>query len=426
MFIEITVPNLPESVSDATLLDWHKRPGDRVSKSDNLVDLETDKVVLEVPVPESGILKEIRRNKGDVVTSGDLLAVLETEVAGATRLPPDAVMVDPTPLASNDAPLATPVPVEPVAANPAPMLISSRAISPAVRRLLREHNLDPAEIPESAGDGRITRQTVLDYLQEKEARAAPVQSPPPTPRMNTAEVADVPTRSGDTRVPMTRLRARIAERMVEAQRTTATLTTFNEINLKKLADLRQDYRTRFEQQYGVKLGYMSFFVKATVEALKRFPIVNASVEGSDIITHDYYDIGIAVSTDRGLVVPVLRDADHADLASIERFVVEFSKKARDGKLTFDELTGGTFTITNGGVFGSMLSTPILNPPQSAILGMHAIKDRPVVENGEIVIRPMIYVALSYDHRIIDGRDAVSFLFTVKELLEDPVRLFLGV
>ncbi|SMF95472.1 2-oxoglutarate dehydrogenase E2 component [Methylomagnum ishizawai] len=409
MRIEVTVPNLPESVSDAVLLDWHKRPGDPVLKSDNLIDLETDKVVLEVPVPENGVLLEILRHKGDVVTSGELLAVIDTEAKPAAAAP---VPEPPKPSAP------------PPAAAPEPRPEFPPTLSPAVRRMLSEHGLDSAAIQGTGREGRLTREDVQHYLDHQQAAparpAAEPARPAPTPQPAPA------TRPGDRRVPMTRLRARIAERLIDAQRSTATLTTFNEVNLKNINDLRKRYRDKFEQAHKVKLGYMSFFVKAAVEALKRYPIVNSSVEGNDIVYHDYYDIGLAVSTDRGLVVPVLRDADQKDFADIEKAVVEFSKRARDGKLTYEELNGGTFTITNGGIFGSMLSTPILNPPQSAILGMHAIKDRPVVEDGQIVIRPMIYLALSYDHRIIDGRDAVSCLYTIKELLEDPGRLLLGV
>jgi 2-oxoglutarate dehydrogenase E2 component (dihydrolipoamide succinyltransferase) len=426
MRIEVTVPNLPESVSDATLLDWHKQPGDPVQKTDNLVDLETDKVVLEVPVPENGVLQEIRRRKGDVVTSGDLLAVIETEARPAAAVAEAA----PAPASVASAPeKPAPAPEQP---RPAQRMEYAQPLSPAVRRLLMEHRLDPAGIPGTGREGRLTKQDVLDYLENRKAGAAAEVTPAPrkeTPPARPApamEPSPAAGRPGDRRAPMTRLRTRIAERMIEAQHTTATLTTFNEVNLQKVFDLRNQYRAKFEQTYKVKLGFMSFFVKAAVEALKRFPIVNASVDGNDIVYHDYYDIGLAVSTERGLVVPVLRDADRLGFADIEKAVVEFSQRARDGKLSFEDLNGGTFTITNGGIFGSMLSTPILNPPQSAILGMHAIKERPVVEDGQIVIRPMIYLALSYDHRIIDGRDAVSCLFTIKELLEDPARLLLGV
>ncbi|CAI8859899.1 2-oxoglutarate dehydrogenase complex dihydrolipoyllysine-residue succinyltransferase [Methylococcus capsulatus] len=381
MRIEISVPPLPESVSDAKLLDWHKNVGETVGKGENLVDLETDKVVLEVPAPEDGVVVEVRGGKGDVVVSGQPIAVIDTSVRPAA----------PAASAATE--------------KPAPVL------SPAVRRLVAEHALDPAAIPASGREGRLTKQDVLDFLETRPA----------------AEKARLPAGGrSERRVPMSRLRARIAERMLEAQHRTATLTTFNEVNLQKVFDIRNAHKARFEQQHGIKLGFMSFFVKASVEALRRFPIVNASLEGEEIVYHDYYDIGIAVSTDRGLVVPILRDADRTDFAGIEKAIAEFGQKARSGKLSLDELSGGTFTITNGGIFGSMLSTPILNPPQSAILGMHAIKERPVVEDGQIVIRPMIYLALSYDHRLIDGRDAVSFLFTIKELLEDPVRLMLAV
>ena len=408
MRIEVQVPNLPESVSDATLLDWHYQSGDVVTKDQNLVDLETDKVILEVPVPETGILQEIRRSKGDVVSGGDLLAVIETDLG------------DRKPNPINEAPIALQA-ERPVL----PESTIDQAMSPAVRRLLTEHNLSAKDIGIA---GRITKQDVLDYLaknpQEQKIHTELNES------LLAPSVASVEKKGSATReehrVPMTRIRARIAERMVESQQATATLTTFSEVSLHKVFELRHEHRNRFEQIHQVKLGLMSFFVKASVEALKRFPIINASLDGNDIVFHDFHDIGIAVTTDRGLVVPVLRNADHLGFAEIEKAISEFSSRARDGKLSYEELSGGTFTITNGGIFGSMLSTPILNPPQSAILGMHSIKDRPVVEDGEIVIRPIIYLALSYDHRIIDGKDAVSFLFTVKELLEDPTRLLLEV
>ena len=395
MRIEVLVPNLPESVSDATLLDWHHRTGDSVKKDAALIDLETDKVILEVPVPASGVLQEIRRKKGDIVMSGDLLAVIDTEAAFQPEEPPPLVAIPSQTVKS-------------------PSMVLAQPMSPAVRRLLNEHQLRPEDIPVT---GRITKQDVLDYLAHCNAKPSSAASQITEPQA---------LRVGERRTPMTKIRSRIAERMVEAQQSTATLTTFNEVNLQKVFDLRNAHRNRFEQAHGVKLGLMSFFVKASVEALKRFPIVNASVDGNDIVYHDYYDIGIAVTTDRGLVVPVLRDADQKSFSDIERAINDYGARGRDGKLAFEELTGGTFTITNGGIFGSMLSTPILNPPQSAILGMHAIKERPVVEDGAIVIRPIIYLALSYDHRLIDGRDAVSFLFTIKELLEDPSRLLLNV
>jgi len=401
MRLEITVPNLPESVNDATLLDWHKQPGDRLQHGDNLIDLETDKVILEVPVPDNGVLLTVHRSRGDVVRSGELLAVMETGEAAT----------DPT-AATAVAPTAEPAPVGPV------------AFSPAVRRMLLEHPVDPAQLTGTGREGRITRRDIENYL--KGQGREPQTATEATTTEAVVVAAPIVAERGERRIPMTRLRARIAERMMEAQRNTATLTTFNEVNLQKIFELRNQHRTRFEQQHATKLGFMSFFVKATVAALKRFPIVNASIDGNDIVYHDYYDIGIAVSSERGLVVPILRQADQLDFGTIERAIADFSRKARDGKLSYEDLNGGTFTITNGGIFGSMLSTPILNPPQSAILGMHAIKDRPIVEDGQIVIRPMIYLAVSYDHRIIDGREAVSFLFSIKESLEDPCRLLLDI
>lgn len=411
MRIEVLVPNLPESVSDATLLDWHYQAGESVTKDASLIDLETDKVVLEVPVPESGVLQEIRRNKGDTVSSGDVLAIIDTSSTAGTGVP---AAIDQSSAAS-----ATEQVIEQIPEPRATAL--NQPVSPAVRRLLMEHQLDASDIPTV---GRITKQDVLNFVEQRSALAQSRQEDPQIQR--STPIIESSERQGQRRVPMTRIRARIAERMMEAQHSTATLTTFNEVNLQKIFDLRNQHRARFEQRHQVKLGLMSFFVKASVEALKRFPIINASVEDNDVVYHDYYDIGIAVTSERGLVVPVLRNADTLGFSDIEKAINEFSIRGRDGKLSFEELTGGTFTITNGGIFGSMLSTPILNPPQSAILGMHAIKERPVVEDGQIVVRPIIYLALSYDHRIIDGRDAVSFLFTVKELLEDPARLLLDV
>ncbi len=408
MRIEVLVPHLPESVNDATLLDWHYQPGEQLVKDASLIDLETDKVVLEVPVPEHGVLQEVRHHKGDTVSSGDILAIIETGVQANTGEP---LTEDPHTTPSTPAQAARPA---------SKTAAINQPVSPAVRRLLMEHQLEASDIPAT---GRITKQDVLNFVGQRSALASgkPVSAAPPSLPNSASSL-----RHGERRLPMTRIRARIAERMLEAQHSTATLTTFNEVNLQKVFDLRNQHRSRFEQRHGVKLGLMSFFVKASVEALKRFPIVNASVEDNEVVYHDYYDIGIAVTSERGLVVPVLRNADALGFSDIEKAINEFSLRSRDGKLSFEELTGGTFTITNGGIFGSMLSTPILNPPQSAILGMHAIKERPVVEDGQIVIRPVIYLALSYDHRIIDGREAVSFLFTVKELLEDPARLLLDV
>jgi 2-oxoglutarate dehydrogenase E2 component (dihydrolipoamide succinyltransferase) len=408
MTIEVRVPQLPESVADATLVAWHKQPGDAVSRDENLVDLETDKVVLEVPAPAAGVIKELKVQNGATVTSGQVLALLEEGAAGAS---PTAKAP-----AAKAAAAAGPAVKEEAAQ---PKVIGNEKLAPSVRRLVEEHKLDAGAIPGSGRDGRITKGDVLSHL-------AP-QAPGSAPAAVTASVASVPVAGrGERRVPMTRLRARIAERLVQAQSTAAMLTTFNEVDLKAVNELRARYKERFEKQHGARLGFMSFFVKACIEALKKFPLVNASVDGNDIVYHEYYDIGVAVSTDRGLIVPVLRDADALGFGEIEKAVVAYATKAREGTLTIEELTGGTFTITNGGVFGSLLSTPILNMPQSAILGMHKIQERPVVVDGQVVVRPMMYLALSYDHRIIDGRDAVQFLVAVKDALEDPARLLLQV
>jgi 2-oxoglutarate dehydrogenase E2 component (dihydrolipoamide succinyltransferase) len=404
--IEVRVPQLPESVADATLMAWRKQPGDAVSRDENLVDLETDKVVLEVPAPANGVLKELKVQNGATVTGGQVLAVIE-EGAAAT------------------APGAAPAPA---AANGGKSVEGSEKLAPSVRRLVDEHQLSPAAIAGSGRDGRITKGDVLTHLADKSATpspakaAAPAPSPKPAAPPSSAPAGD----RGERRVPMTRLRARIAERLLQAQSTAAMLTTFNEVDLKAVNELRGRYRDKFEKEHGARLGFMSFFVKACVEALKRFPTVNASVDGNDIVYHEFYDIGVAVSTERGLVVPVLRDADQLTFGEIEKSVVSYATRARDGQLTLEELTGGTFTITNGGVFGSLLSTPILNMPQSAILGMHKIQERPVVIDGQVVVRPMMYLALSYDHRIIDGKEAVQFLVSVKESLEDPARLMLQI
>jgi 2-oxoglutarate dehydrogenase E2 component (dihydrolipoamide succinyltransferase) len=406
MSIEIKVPQLPESVADATLVTWHKQAGQAVTRDENLADLETEKVVLEVPAPVTGVLKELRIVAGTSVTSGQVLAVLEegpaasapAKAAAAAPATPKAAAVA-TPAAAND----------------------NGKLAPSVRRMVEEKQLDPSKIPATGRDGRITKGDVVEYLDKP--AAAPVKSATPAPAAPAAVGA---AGRNDQRVPMTRLRARIAERLLEAQHTQAQLTTFNEIDLKAVMDLRAKYKDGFEKKHGVKLGFMSFFVKAAVEALKKFPTVNASIEGNDIVYHEYYDIGVAVSTEKGLMVPVLRDVDLQGYADIEKNIGSYAAKARDGKITIEELTGGTFSITNGGTFGSLLSTPIVNMPQSAILGMHATKERPMVVNGQIEIRPMMYVALSYDHRIIDGREAVQFLVTIKDCLEDPARLLLSV
>jgi 2-oxoglutarate dehydrogenase E2 component (dihydrolipoamide succinyltransferase) len=404
MTTEVRVPQLPESVADATLVTWHKQAGDTVARDENLADLETDKVVLEVPAPVAGVIKSLDKEAGATVTSGELLAVIDAQAAAAAKPAQKAESKRaPGPKRTEPAPAAGAK-----AAPPAGKDGSGGKLSPAARRLVEENRLSAGEIAGSGRDGRITKADVAQHLEDgtpARARAGSRQ---------------------DQRVPMSRLRARIAQRLVEAQATQALLTTFNEVEMQALMALRSRYKEPFEQRHGVRLGFMSFFVKACVEALRRFPVVNASVEGSDIVYHEYYDVGVAVSTDRGLIVPVLRDADRMGFAEIEKAVTGFAERARNGTITIEELTGGTFSITNGGVFGSLLSTPIVNAPQSAILGMHRIQQRPVAAGDQVVVRPMMYVALTYDHRIIDGREAVQFLVAVKEALEDPARLLLQV
>jgi 2-oxoglutarate dehydrogenase E2 component (dihydrolipoamide succinyltransferase) len=426
MTIEVRVPQLPESVADATLVAWHKQPGDAVSRDENLVDLETDKVVLEVPAPASGVIRELKVANGATVTSGQVLAIME-EGAGATAVSAGKPAADST-KAGKAATKSEPATAA-VAAAAAKAGAGAEKLAPSVRRLVEEHNLDAGAIAGSGRDGRITKGDVLTHLTSQPPGGAATAAAPAVAAAAPEGGAQTPAVAGaraERRVPMTRLRARIAERLLQAQQTQAQLTTFNEIDLKAVMDVRAKYKEAFEKKHGVKLGFMSFFVKAAVEALKKFPVVNASVEGNDIVYHEYYDIGVAVSTEKGLMVPVLRDADLQSYADIEKNIGAFATKARDGKITIEELTGGTFSITNGGTFGSLLSTPIVNMPQSAILGMHATKERPMVVNGQIEIRPMMYVALSYDHRIIDGREAVQFLVAIKEGLEDPARLLLGV
>ncbi|MBA1147972.1 2-oxoglutarate dehydrogenase complex dihydrolipoyllysine-residue succinyltransferase [Ectothiorhodospiraceae bacterium WFHF3C12] len=426
MSIEVKVPNLPESVSEATIVNWHKQPGDAVERDENLVDIETDKVVLEVPAPADGVLGEILKKDGDTVTAGDVVATLEEGEGAAAG--------GKTEETEEEAAEAKPAGGAGKAAQSSAAL---EALSPAVRRMVQEYELDPSDIPGTGKDGRITKEDVVTYLKqgesgeakaEKPAKAEPAKEEAAPAGKSEAPKTPAPAEGErpERRVPMTRLRQRIAERLVEAQQTTAMLTTFNEVNMQPVMDIRNRYKDRFEKEHGIKLGFMSFFVKAVVEALKRFPNVNASIDGTDIIYHGYYDIGIAVSTDRGLLVPVLRDADQLSYGEIEAGIADFGKRAREGKIGIEELTGGTFTITNGGIFGSLMSTPILNPPQSGILGMHKIQERVMVEDGEMVVRPMMYLAHSYDHRIIDGKDAVQFLVVIKDMLEDPARLLLEV
>jgi 2-oxoglutarate dehydrogenase E2 component (dihydrolipoamide succinyltransferase) len=414
MSSEVRVPALPESVADATVAAWHKRPGDAVKREENLVDLETDKVILEVPSPVDGILGEILANEGDLVQADAILALIEASTAepAAPKPPAQVEKVAKTP------------DMAPRQSNPGPG--ETALIAPAARRLVKELNLDAREISGTGRDGRIHKSDVIAYLDDRED-----QGSPKNPEVAPQPPAHTPSLTGEAgrpeqRVAMTRLRARIAQRLVQAQQNAAMLTTFNDVNLKAVMELRNRYKDQFEKTHGVRLGFMSFFVKATVDALKRFPVINASVDGDDIIYHGYYDIGIAVSSPRGLVVPILRNCDQLSMADVEQGIVDFGKKAMAGSLSYEELTGGTFSITNGGVFGSMLSTPILNPPQSAILGMHKIQERPVVEDGQIKVAPMMYLAVTYDHRIIDGREAVQFLVSIKETLEDPARLLLRI
>jgi 2-oxoglutarate dehydrogenase E2 component (dihydrolipoamide succinyltransferase) len=404
---EIRVPQLPESVADATLVAWHKQPGETVKRDENLADLETDKVVLEVPAPVNGVIRELRVTSGTSVTSGQVLAILE-EGGAATAAP---------------APKAAAPAAKPAEANG-----GDGKLSPSVRRLVEENALDPAKITGSGRDGRLTKSDVVGYLDKKSTPAPASSAPASAPAPATAKPsAPRPAGArGEQRVAMTRLRQRIAQRMVEAQSTQALLTSFNEVDLTAVQELRSRYKDRFEKEQGVKLGFMSFFVKASIEALKKFPILNASVDGTDIVYHEFYDIGVAVSTDRGLMVPVIRDADAKSFGEIEKEIGEYAKKAREGTIGLEDLTGGTFTITNGGVFGSLMSTPIVNAPQSAILGMHKIQERPMVVNGQIAVRPMMYLAVTYDHRIIDGREAVQFLVAIKESLEDPARMLLQI
>ncbi|WP_087016431.1 2-oxoglutarate dehydrogenase complex dihydrolipoyllysine-residue succinyltransferase [Thaumasiovibrio subtropicus] len=402
MTIEILVPDLPESVADATVATWHKQPGDAVERDEVLVDIETDKVVLEVPAPEAGVLEAIVESEGTTVLSKQLIGKLKAGVAAGEPTQDVPAEAEASPDKRHKASLTEE---------------SNEALSPAVRRLLAENDLSPSAVKGTGVGGRITREDVEAYLKDKPASA------PAAPVVE----ADAPlAHRSEKRVPMTRLRKRVAERLLEAKNSTAMLTTFNEVNMKPIMDLRKQYKDIFEERHGIRLGFMSFYVKAVVEALKRFPEVNASIDGDDIVYHNYFDVSIAVSTPRGLVTPVLRDCDKLSLAEIEKGIRELAIKGRDGKLTVDELTGGNFTITNGGVFGSLMSTPIINPPQAAILGMHKIQDRPMAVNGQVEILPMMYLALSYDHRLIDGKESVGYLVTIKELLEDPTRLLLDV
>lgn len=404
MTIEIFVPDLPESVADATVATWHKKPGDAVARDEVLVDIETDKVVLEVPAPEDGILEAIFEGEGTTVLTKQLIGKLKVGAVAGEPTKDVPAEAEASPNKRNTAALSDE---------------NNEALSPTVRRLLGEHSIKASDVKGTGVGGRITREDVEAYV--KEAKTAPATAP-----VVEAKVEAPLAHRSEKRVPMTRLRKRVAERLLEAKNSTAMLTTFNEVNMKPIMDLRKQYKDIFEERHGIRLGFMSFYVKAVVEALKRYPEVNASLDGEDIVYHNYFDVSIAVSTPRGLVTPVLRDCDKLSLAEIEKGIRELALKGRDGKLTVDDLTGGNFTITNGGVFGSLMSTPIINPPQSAILGMHKIQDRPMAVDGKVEILPMMYLALSYDHRIVDGRESVGYLVTIKDLLEDPTRLLLDV
>ena len=425
MRIEVKVPQLPESVVEATLVNWHKKPGEAVKRDENLIDIETDKVVLELPAPGDGVLAEITRPDGSTVTSNDVIAVIDTE-RKAGGAPADG--------AAAAKPAAAAAAAVPEASTTGRRAGDGPTALPAARKMMADENVPASTVTGTGRGGRITKGDVAAAIgarAERPAAEAPAAPAPGahTPAPSAPAAPSVQLRGSlgarpEQRVPMSRLRARIAERLVESQSTAAILTTFNEVNMQPVIELRNRYKDRFEKEHGVKLGFMGFFVKAAVHALKKFPLVNASIDGNDIVYHGYYDIGIAVGSPRGLVVPIVRDADQLSIADIEKQIGDFGKRAQEGKLTVEELTGGTYTISNGGVFGSMLSTPIINPPQSAILGVHATRERPVVENGQVVVRPINYLAQSYDHRIIDGREAVLSLVAIKEALEDPARLLL--
>src|SRR5687767_1818761 len=408
MLIEVKVPQLSESVAEATLQKWHKKAGEFVKRDENLVDIETDKVVLETPAPDSGVIVKIIKGDGGTVTSNEVIAQIDTEAKAQAAAAPPAAKAEAKPAAKGD---------------------GKAAAMPAAQRLAAEKGVDTSSV---AGTGRGGRVTKEDVMSAPAGGAQPAAKGPAGPAAPAQRAPTAPVDLGalgerpEQRVPMSRLRARIAERLVQSQHTAAMLTTFNEVNMAPVMELRKKHQERFEKAHGVRLGFMSFFVKAAVHALKKYPVVNASIDGTDIVYHGYYDIGIAVGSPRGLVVPILRNADQMGIAEIEKTIADFGKRAQDGKLTLEELTGGTFSISNGGVFGSMLSTPIINPPQSAILGVHATRDRPVAENGQVVIRPVNYLAMSYDHRIVDGREAVLTLVAIKEALEDPSRILLDI
>ena len=424
MRIEVKVPQLPESVAEATLVAWHKKPGDAVQRDENLIDVETDKVVLELPAPGDGVLVELVKPDGATVTSNEVIAVIDSEAVSK-----NAGAASTAAAASKPSTATPPAPAPAPAAQSAPAPSATVTALPAARKLMADQGVEAANVDGTGRGGRITKGDVITAVEARASAASAAVVPAPVAKAPPPPAVSVPAALGarpEQRVPMSRLRQRVAERLVQSQSTAAILTTFNEVNMQPIQDLRSKYKDRFEKEHGVKLGFMGFFVKAAVHALKKYPAVNASIDGTDIVYHGYFDIGIAVGSPRGLVVPILRDADQMSLAEIEKQIADFGKRATDGKLTVQELTGGTYTISNGGVFGSMLSTPIINPPQSAILGVHATKDRAVVENGQVVVRPINYLAQSYDHRIIDGREAVLSLVAIKEALEDPARLLLDI
>ncbi|EGF33041.1 Dihydrolipoamide succinyltransferase component (E2) of 2-oxoglutarate dehydrogenase complex [Oxalobacteraceae bacterium IMCC9480] len=426
--LEVKVPQLSESVAEATLLQWHKKVGEPVSRDENMIDIETDKVVLELPAPADGIITQLMQPDGATVVAGQVIALIDTD--GSAKVSPLEISALPVPQPHPDSVAAASTTSDPVAAaiNTLGSKAAANVAMPAAAKMLAENSMTASQVDGTGKDGRVTKGDVINQLEKKPAPVVAPSAPAVAAKPALQQVAAGPGPNlgerPEQRVPMSRLRARIAERLVQSQQTNAILTTFNEVNMAPVMELRNKYKDKFEKEHGVKLGFMSFFVKAAVAALKKYPVINGSVDGNDIVYHGYFDIGIAVGSPRGLVVPVLRNADQMSIADIEKKIGEFGAKAKDGKLTMDDLTGGTFSISNGGTFGSMLSTPIINPPQSAILGVHATKDRAVVENGQIVIRPMNYLALSYDHRIIDGREAVLGLVAMKEALEDPARLLL--
>jgi len=413
MSTEIKAPTFPESVADGTVATWHKQPGEQVARDELIVDIETDKVVLEVVAPDDGVVEEIIKNEGDVVLSGEVIGKFKAGATGSS-----AKATESKPESSS----------EKATADESGVASSDIIMSPAAKKLVEENGLNPKDVNATGKDGRLTKEDVVNHLESKKSVAQSAPAEKTAQASEPVPAANIPQgERAEKRVPMTRLRASIARRLLDASQSTAMLTTFNEVNMKPLMELRKQYKDLFEKTHnGTKLGFMSLFVKAAAEALKRFPAVNASIDGDDIVYHGYQDIGVAVSTEKGLVVPILRDADMMSLATIEGTIKQFGQKAKDGKLTIEEMTGGTFTISNGGVFGSLMSTPILNPPQTAILGMHKIQERPMAVNGEVVILPMMYLALSYDHRMIDGKEAVQFLVTIKELIEDPARILLEI